>query len=158
MILIRPIRPMTSSKEQKMNPIVQAAILSWLTAQTVKVLVGLMRYGRADKTRSVWRLVWAGGMPSAHSALITSSVIAIFSTMGAQSPVFGLSLIMECIVIYDRGRAFAIYRTFQERYPELKRKVRNDPVLTDLVGHRLSEILVGILIGAGCGWLAIGWG
>lgn len=139
-----------------MNPILKAAILSWLSVQTVKVLVGLLRHGRADRARMVWRVIWAGGMPSAHSALIASVVVTIFATLGPQSPVFGLSLIMACIVIYDRSRAFAIYRTFQERYPALKRKVRQDPILSDLVGHRLSEIVIGVLIGLGCGWLAIG--
>ena len=136
-----------------MNPIIKAAVLSWVIVQAVKVLVGLARHGRADRSRMVWRVVWAGGMPSAHSALITSVVVAVFATMGAQSSVFGLSLIMACIVIYDRSRAFAIYRTFQDRYPELKRIVQDDPVLTDLVGHRISEICIGVLIGLGCGWL-----
>ena len=138
-----------------MNPILKAAIISWLTVQVVKVLVGLVRHGRTDRSRIVWRVVWAGGMPSAHSALITSVVVAIFATMGPQSPVFGLSLIMACIVVYDRSRSFAIYRTFQDRYPALKREVQEDPVLTDLVGHRLSEILVGVLIGVSCGVAAL---
>ncbi len=138
-----------------MSPILKASILAWLTVQTVKVAIGLVRHGRADRSRVVWRVVWAGGMPSAHSALITSVVITILATMGAQSPIFGLSLIMACIVIYDRSRAFAIYRTFQARYPALKQDVQNDPVLTDLVGHRVSEILVGVLIGAGCGIVAL---
>ena len=138
-----------------MNPILKAAILSWLTVQAAKLVVGLLRCGRTDRVRMVWRVVWAGGMPSAHSALITSVVVTIFATMGAQSPVFGLSLIMACIVIYDRSRAFAIYRTFQARYPALKHDVQNDPVLTDLVGHRVSEILVGVLIGVVCGVAAL---
>ncbi len=140
-----------------MNAIVKAAVLSWATAQAVKVLVGLLRYGRADSARMAWRVVWAGGMPSAHSALIASTVFTIFATMGGQSPVFGLSLIMAGIVIYDRSRAFAIYRTFQNRYPELRRAVQSDPVLSDLVGHRLSEILIGVLIGASCGYAALLW-
>jgi len=138
-----------------MNPILKAAILSWLTVQAVKVLVGLLRHGREDRSRMVWRVVWAGGMPSAHSALIASVVVTILATMGAQSPIFGLSLIMACIVIYDRSRAFAIYKTFQTRYPALKQDVQNDPVLTDLVGHRISEILVGVLIGVICGYMLL---
>lgn len=124
-----------------MSPILKAAILSWLTAQTVKVMVGLARHGRADGSRMAWSVVWAGGMPSAHSALIASAVVTIFATMGAQSPTFSLSLIMAFIVIYDRSRAYAICRTLQTRYPALKHDIQNDPVLTDLVGHRISEIM-----------------
>ena len=140
-----------------MNPIIKAAGLSWAVVQILKIVVGLMRYGKADRSRMVWRVVWSGGMPSAHSALITSSAITILATMGTQSPLFGLSLIMACIVIYDRSRAFAIYRTFQDRYPELKVAVQNDPILIDLVGHRFSEILVGVLIGLGCGLSVVWW-
>lgn len=140
-----------------MNPIIKAAGLSWAVVQILKIVVGLMRYGKADRRRMVWRVVWSGGMPSAHSALITSSAITILATMGTQSPLFGLSLIMACIVIYDRSRAFAIYRTFQDRYPELKDAVQNDPILIDLVGHRFSEILVGVLIGLGCGLSVVWW-
>ncbi len=138
-----------------MNPILKAAFLSWIMVQVAKVLVGVVRHGRADCSRMAWRVIWAGGMPSAHSALITSVVVTIFATVGAQSSVFALSLIMACIVMYDRSRTFAIYRTFQARYPALKKDVLNDPVLTDLVGHRVSEILVGVLIGAGCGIVAL---
>ena len=139
-----------------MNPILKAAILSWFMVQVVKIIVGLVRHGWTDRSRMVWRVVWAGGMPSAHSALITSVVFTIFATVGAQSSVFALSLIMACIVIYDRSRSFAIYRTFQDRYPALKREVRDDPVLSDLVGHRISEIVIGVFIGLGSGWLVIG--
>lgn len=138
-----------------MNPIIEAAGLSWAMVQIGKVFVGLMRYGSKDRARMAWRMVWAGGMPSAHSALIASSALTIFTTMGAHSPLFGLALIVACIVIYDRSRAFTIYRTFQERYPALKYAVQNDPILNDLVGHRLSEIIVGVLIGLGCGLLVI---
>jgi acid phosphatase family membrane protein YuiD len=147
---------MTFNKDARMNPIIKAAGLSWATAQIVKIIAGLIRYGRKDRARTVWRVIWAGGMPSAHSALITSSVLTIFLTMGAKSPLFGLALIMACIVIYDRSRAFAIYRTFQDRYPMLKQAVQNEPILIDLVGHRLSEVLVGVLIGLGCG-LLVDW-
>ncbi len=60
---------------------------------------------------------------------------------------------VACIVIYDRSRMYAIYRQFQIRYPGLKHDIQKDPVLKDLVGHRLSEILVGILIGLGSGFV-----
>ncbi len=136
-----------------MNTIILAAILSWSAVQVAKVLVGLIRYGADDRPRIVWRVVWAGGMPSAHSALIASSAITVFLSAGAQSPLFGLSLVLACIVIYDRSRAYAIYKTFQNRYPMLKQAVNNDPVLKDLVGHRFCEILIGILIGLGCGFI-----
>jgi len=122
-------------------------------AQLTKISFGLMRYGKKDKPRIIWRIIWAGGMPSTHSALVSSSTLVIYLTFGGQSLLFGLSLIVACIVIYDRSRMFCIYRQFQKRYPGLKHAVQQDPVLKDLVGHRLSEILVGMFIGLGSGFI-----
>jgi len=138
-----------------MNTILLSAATSWCIAQLAKIGFGLMRYGIKDKPRILWRIIWAGGMPSAHSALVSSSALVIYLTSGGQSILFGLSLIVACIVIYDRSRMFVIYRQFQERYPALKHVVQQDPILKDLVGHRLSEILVGIFIGLGSGFVVV---
>ena len=136
-----------------MNTILLSAVTSWVMAQLVKIIFGLMRYGIKDKSRIPWRIIWAGGMPSAHSALVTSSTLVIYLTSGGQSIFFGFSLIVACIVIYDRGRMYSVYHRFQQRYPRLKHDIQKDPVLKDLIGHRLSEILVGILIGLGSGFV-----
>lgn len=141
-----------------MNSLLMAALGAWCLAQLAKVCFGILRYGASDISRLPWRLIWAGGMPSAHSAVATASTLAVFFHSGAQSLLFGLSLIMATIVIYDRSRMYAIYRQFQATYPGLKQRVENDPLLKDLVGHRLSEILVGILIGAGSGMAGHFWG
>ena len=135
-----------------MNTIVIAAFAAWLFAQLAKICIGFLRYGSNEKRRILWRMIWAGGMPSAHSAVIAASAFTVLRASGSQSALFGLSLVMACIVIYDRSRMYAIYCTFQMRYPELKQAVQNDPLLKDLVGHRFSEIVTGVIIGlvAGC--------
>jgi uncharacterized protein len=135
-----------------MNTLLIAAAASWCVAQTVKVLWGFMRYGLKDRPRVLWRVLWAGGMPSAHSAMVSSSALVLFLSSGGQSPLFGLSLILACIVIYDRSRMHAIYSRFQDKYPVLKNEVQDDPLLKDLMGHRLSEILAGIVIGICSGY------
>lgn len=53
--------------------------------------------------------------------------------------------------VLDRSRMYAIYRQFQLKYPRLESDVRKDPILRDLVGHRIPEILAGVLIGMGSG-------
>ncbi len=136
-----------------MNIILLSAVTSWFMVQLAKIIFGLIRYGMKDKIRIPWRIIWAGGMPSAHSALVSSTTLVIYLSSGGQSIFFGFSLIVACIVIYDRGRMYSIYHQFQQRYPRLKHDIEKDPVLKDLVGHRLSEILVGILIGLGSGFV-----
>jgi acid phosphatase family membrane protein YuiD len=152
-ILILITRNIIFIKAYTMNTVIIAAGISWIVAQGAKVLFGLMKYGINDKPRIVWRVVWAGGMPSAHSALIASTTLTILLSSGAQSLLFGLSLVISCIVIYDRSRMYSIYDTFQKKYPVLREEVQKDPVLKDLVGHRLPEVLAGVLIGFSSGLL-----
>ena len=40
-------------------------------------------------------------MPSSHSALVVSVVIYALRSEGFQSPIFALSMLLACIVIYD---------------------------------------------------------
>ncbi len=134
-----------------MNDILVAALAAWIVAQAVKVLCGLLRYGKEDRSRIMWRIIWAGGMPSVHSAVITSVTVTILHTAGVESSIFGLSAVMCLIVIYDRSRMYSIYNTFQKRYPDFAREIKIDPVLKDLVGHRISEIIIGVFIGFGVG-------
>ena len=141
----------TSFKDIAMNTLIIAAVTAWIVAQTTKVLCGFIRYGLQDRSRVMWRILWAGGMPSSHSAFITAAVFTIFLTYGAESSIFGFALIMSCIIIYDICKMHTIYSTFQNKYPALKEEVQNNPVLKDLVGHRLPEVLAGIMIGLGSG-------
>ena len=67
--------------------------------------------------------------------------------------IFGLTVVVSCIIIYDRLRMRSLYNTFQKRYPSLKEAVQKDPLLTDLVGHRISEVIIGVLTGASVGLL-----
>lgn len=134
-----------------MNNILASALVAWVVAQIIKVTCGFIRYGRKDKSRVMWRIIWAGGMPSVHSAVITSTTITILHTAGVDSLIFGLSAVMCLIVIYDRSRMYSIYNAFQKRYPDFAREIQEDPVLKDMVGHRISEIIIGVFIGAGMG-------
>ena len=138
-----------------MSSIISAALASWVVAQFVKVIFGLIKYGLRDRSRIIWRIIWAGGMPSCHGAVITSAAVTILNNYGMESPIFGLAAVMWIIVIYDRSRMFFIYSTFQDKYPDFKEEIQNDLLLKDLVGHRLSEIVVGVIIGAGVGIIMV---
>ena len=47
------------------------------------------------------RILGAGGMPSSHSAVVTSLATMIEKTQGITSPIFALSVVFACIVMYD---------------------------------------------------------
>jgi len=130
-----------------MNHLIITVISAWLFSQIAKVVYGLFRYGKDDFSRVTWRLIWAGGMPSSHSAFTTSAVVFSGLLYGLETEFFGLTLMLAIIVIYDRSKLNHIYKKFQEKYPSLKRDVQKDNELKDLVGHTTSEIIVGIIIG-----------
>jgi len=131
-----------------MNSVIPAALVSWFIAQIIKVVFGIIKYGLQDRSCIFWRIIWAGGMPSAHSAVITSAAVTILNSSGIESPIFGLAAVVWVVVIYDRSRMYSIYCTFQKKYPDFARDIQKDPLLIDLVGHRISEIIAGIVIGA----------
>lgn len=136
-----------------MNSIIVSAVTAWVTAQSMKIVWGLTRYRSRDICRIPWRILWAGGMPSIHSAVVTATTITILLHSRVESMIFGLALVFSCIIIYDRLRMHSLYNTFQKRYPSLKEAVQKDPLLKDLVGHRISEVIIGILTGVCVGLL-----
>lgn len=79
------------------NYYINVAFLSWLTAQVLKTLLTFLLTKEV-----VWeRMVGAGGMPSAHSALVCSLTVALERKLGFSSPEFALSLAFAAIVMYD---------------------------------------------------------
>lgn len=131
-----------------MNSIIISAVTAWITAQSIKIVWGFVRYGSRDICRIPWRILWAGGMPSAHSAVVTATTLTILFHSGVDSMIFGLTMVVSCIIIYDRLRMHSLYHTFQKKYPSLKKAVHKDAQLIDLVGHSFLEVIIGILAGA----------
>ena len=119
-----------------------ASLLSMLTSQLMKTIFML----RSNKKIKLSALTRSGGMPSSHSAMITSISLSIGLKDGFDSSYFFLSVILCFIVIYD---ARGIRHTVGKHA-----KILNQTVLLDthkktneFIGHNLIEIMVGIFIG-----------
>ena len=94
-----------------------------------------------------------GHMPSAHTAFIISLVtsVGLFDTDHFRSGAFAISVILAIIVIDDAVR-LRMYMGDQGRY--LNMLVRQLPVdekkyprLKERVGHKISEVVVGGILG-----------
>jgi len=72
-------------------------MLGWILGQLIKMPVEYLRHKRCDWTL----LLIAGGMPSSHSALMTSVTTSIGLNAGWDSPIFALALAITGIVVYD---------------------------------------------------------
>ena len=133
-----------------------SALIGWTVAQTVKMLADLIRTGRLDFSY----LVSTGGMPSAHSAMVSGLATAIGLTEGFDSPLAMLAVGMASVTMFDaagvRKAAGHQARILNKLLDELFREHRlNEQRLKELLGHTRLEVFVGMLIGILCAMLVV---
>lgn len=143
------------------NPVLLSAILGWVIAQTAKVILSIIQNRRFDPER----LSGAGGMPSSHSSVVTALTVATAIVEGLDSTLFALSIVFAFVTIYDAlgvrrqaGLHAKVLNKLRRETAELKEiedmrdGVRDEEPeeivdLKEYIGHKLSEVIVGILIG-----------
>ena len=136
------------------NRILLAAVAAWFVAQLAKLVAELARSGRVD----LRYMVSTGGMPSAHSALVTSLSTAIARDLGIGSPLFAVSAVFAAIVMYDAAgvrqavsvQARILNRMLDEIFTEHHFREQR---LFELLGHTRLEVFVGFVLGVAVGVL-----
>lgn len=118
---------------------------SLVACQGLKFLLALRKY----KSRSWYRLLQPGGMPSSHAAVVTSLTATMGLHYGWTSPFFQLAAVFSGIVIYD---AITLRRAVGEHARRINYicRLQGGPFTDDLLenpGHTPVEILIGISIG-----------
>lgn len=120
----------------------------WFFIQAFKVIFDLVK----TKKFNFKRIMGAGGMPSSHSAVVTTLSTMIGKEFGVQSPMFAMSLIFACIVMYDAAGV----RRAAGKQAKLLNKIVETPGLTgvevserlvEVLGHTPIQVVVGALIG-----------
>jgi acid phosphatase family membrane protein YuiD len=104
-------------------------------------------------------LVISGGMPSAHSAVVSALATSIALIQGLGSAAFGLSAIVALIVMYD---AAGVRQSVGKQSIVLNRMIRElsqRRTITDLehdlkefIGHTSFQVIIGGLLGVGIAW------
>ena len=92
-----------------------------------------------------------GHMPSTHSAFATSLLVSVADLEGIGSGVFAVSVALAIIILDDALR-LRMYLGDQGRYlnmlvQSLNLDTKKYPRLKERVGHRTSEVIVGIFYG-----------
>jgi acid phosphatase family membrane protein YuiD len=82
------------------NPTLVVALISWVLGQTIKLVIDYIYTHHWDGSL----LFRAGGMPSSHSALMSSVALSTGLYDGFNSPVFALAVAISLVVIYDATR------------------------------------------------------
>ena len=130
------------------NKYIYVPVLLWLSIQIFKVIWDLVE----TKQFNFKRIMGAGGMPSSHSAVVTSLATLIGKYQGLDSAIFALSVIFALVVMYDAAGV----RRAAGKQAKLLNKIVNTPGLTtvqvqeklvEVLGHSPVEVGVGALIG-----------
>ncbi len=136
------------------NPVFLSCIFSWLGAQFLKTAINLV-YGRIHSfPELIETMIWkTGGMPSSHSALVTSLCTTLAFRHGLNSDIFVFSLAFYLVTIRD---AFGVRRSsglqskkLNEVGNELKDKNIIDKYkpIKEVNGHTPMEVICGCFVG-----------
>lgn len=133
------------------------ALLAWVIAQALKVIVVSVRRRRLDFR------AWAetGGMPSSHSAMVAALTTAVGRIDGLASSAFAIAVIFSFVVMYDAQgvrRAAGLQAAILNRLVDdlMAHRGIEETRLRELLGHTPVEVLVGAVLGVGVGLVPFG--
>ena len=127
-------------------------ILMWFGIQVFKVIHDLVKTKKFDFKR----ILGAGGMPSSHSAVVTSLATLIGKNEGVTTPIFAMSVIFAFVVMYD---ATGVRRAAGKQAKLLNKLVETPGLsgvqvgekLVEVLGHTPIQVLVGAVLGIAAG-------
>lgn len=136
------------------NPYFAVPLVVWAITQFLKFIIAAFA-GRID-----FRYLYAsGGMPSVHSAVVTSLATTSFLVDGPNSSIFGLTIIVAAIVMYD---SFGVRRSSGEQAVAINLILQGMEAghigqpqrpLREMLGHKPMEVAAGALLGLTLGGL-----
>lgn len=116
--------------------------IAWVVTGSIKFIINSLRYKKL-----AFNLIGYGGMPSNHSAIVSSIATLIAIKEGINTPEFGLAITFAFIVILD---AASLRKQIERHAIEINKLIRfSSPqtLLRESVGHTLLEVLAGIITG-----------
>ena len=133
------------------NPFLITGVSSWLIAQVLKVII----HAIINKTFDISRLVGDGGMPSGHSATVSSLAVICALCYGTGSVQFAITAILAIIVCHDAmgvrreagKQAVVLNKMIKEFDDVLTTKELTEVKLKEFVGHTLTQVIAGVFIG-----------
>ena len=132
------------------NKIIVTAFIAWFVAQVLKTIIHAFVY----KTLDLKRLVGDGGMPSCHSAVVSSCALMTGLTQGFDSAIFAIILVMAIIVMRDAsgvrletGKQARAIKDISQILEELSNIHIDDEKLKEFVGHTHLQVFMGALLG-----------
>ena len=133
------------------NPFLMTPVLAWFVAQVLKTII----YAVLNKRLRLERMVGDGGMPSGHSATVSSLAMISLLIYGPGSFQFGCTTMLAIIVCHDAmgvrresGKHAVVLNEMIRIYEKLfSEEGLTDVELKEFVGHTPLQVVVGIAVG-----------
>lgn len=130
------------------NYIFGTTVAAWIIAQSIKVLLGVLRERRFNFR---W-FVGTGGMPSSHAAGVSALSTSIGVSYGFDSALFAVTLVFTLVVLFDsQGVRFSTGKmagVLNKMLDDIYWKKRlDDKQLKEFLGHTPIEVFAGIALG-----------
>ena len=132
------------------NPFAMIGLSSWILAQVIKLIIHTIVYKKFE----ISRLFGDGGMPSGHSATVSSLAVACAVMCGTGSVEFAISGILAIVVCHDAmgvrletGKQAVLLNEIVELYNILSTEKLPEVKLKEFVGHTPMQVLFGVLLG-----------
>ena len=132
------------------NGILITAVSSWAIAQVMKIFIHWWVYKKFD----IMRLFGDGGMPSGHSATVSSLACITGLVYGMGSFEFAFTAILAIIVCHDAmgvrletGKQSMLLNEIIESMDIMFSKELAEVKLKEMVGHTPFQVLAGIALG-----------
>ena len=125
-----------------------AALASGLAAQLLKPLIDALQ----TKKFNLLRVLDTGGMPSSHTAVVTTLTVGVAVYQGISSPLFGISLVISLYFIFEATGLRQEVGNQARVLNEVLAKVREEhhfdtDELRELIGHTWVEVIGGFALG-----------
>ncbi|MBU1868904.1 MAG: divergent PAP2 family protein [Candidatus Omnitrophica bacterium] len=130
------------------NKILLVTISAWFIAQSIKVILGIVREKRFDFR---W-FVGSGGMPSSHAAGASCLATSIGFQDGFETVSFALAAAFAIVVMFDAQGV----RRASGKQARILNKITEDIYwrgkleearLRELIGHTPVEVIAGFFLG-----------
>lgn len=136
------------------NKFLYVPLIVWFCIQAFKVIYELV----TTKKFNFKRIIGAGGMPSSHTAVVTTLAAMVGKSQGFDTPIFAIAVIFSLVVMYDAAGV----RRAAGKQARLLNKIVETPGLSgvevqerlvEVLGHTPLQVLVGAVIGITVGLL-----
>ena len=133
------------------NPFLLTVVIAWTSAQTLKVFT----YAIVYKRFSIKRFFGDGGMPSAHTATVSSLATFTGIAFGLDSFEFAICAILTLIVCRDavgvRMETGKQAQIINELRSLIESKNTIEIKLKEFVGHTPLQVTMGLILGVAVG-------